>query len=145
MTYKTVLSKEIITFEDVEAWQKGRELVNAIYKITETKDFKSDSALKDQLRRMSISIMTNIAVGFEREKYNEFIKFLSVAKGFIGELKTCLYISLDVGNINKDDFHEVFKKALETDILIIKMIDCLNNKKRAAYNDRRRSYKRKKD
>lgn len=82
-------------FEDVVAWQKGRELVRVIYRLTKLTEFSKDFALRDQIRRAAISITSNIAEGFERGGTREFIQFLGHAKGSCGELRSQLYIALD--------------------------------------------------
>ncbi|MBC8276312.1 MAG: four helix bundle protein, partial [Chloroflexi bacterium] len=72
-------------FEDIRAWQKARELVKSIYQITGKEDFARDYSLKDQIRRASISVMSNIPEGFSRKTDREFVQFLHVAKGSASE------------------------------------------------------------
>ncbi len=79
---------KIERFEDIEAWKKARELTRNIYEITSKGDLARDFALKDLLRRAAISIMANIAEGFERGGNKEFKQFLAVAKGSVGEVKS---------------------------------------------------------
>lgn len=74
-------------FEDLHIYQRARELVNAIYTVTRDSDFRRDSSLVDQIRRVSVSIMSNIAEGFERGGKAEFIQFLYIAKGSCGEVR----------------------------------------------------------
>ncbi|MEW6658461.1 MAG: four helix bundle protein [Thermodesulfobacteriota bacterium] len=109
---------KIERFEDIDAWQKGRELTKFIYKITTQGDIAKDFALKDQLRRASISIMGNIAEGFEREGNKEFKQFLAMAKGSVGEVKSHLYVALDAGRISQQDFNQLMALANETSRLI---------------------------
>ena len=109
---------KIDRFEDIEAWQKGRELTKFIYKITEQGDIAKDFALKDQLRRASISIMGNIAEGFERAGNKEFKQFLAMAKGSVGEVKSHLYVALDSGRMSQKDFNQLMALADETSRLI---------------------------
>ena len=82
-------------FEDIAAWQRARELTNNIYKITSRGEFARDFGLKDQIRRASVSIMSNIAEGFERSGTGEFAHFLATAKGSAGEVRSQLYVALD--------------------------------------------------
>src|ERR1035437_3337191 len=90
--------------EDIKAWQKARQLNIGIYKAT-TKDlFSRDFALRDQIRRSSISVLSNIAEGFERESKQEFIRFLSIAKASCGELRAQLYIANDLRYLSKEEF-----------------------------------------
>jgi four helix bundle protein len=109
---------KIERFEDIDAWQKGRELTKIIYKITSQGDIAKDFALKDQLRRASISIMANIAEGFEREGNKEFKQFLAMAKGSVGELKSHLYVALDAGKMSQQDFNQLMALANDTSRLI---------------------------
>ena len=88
------------SFEDIEAWQKGRELVKEVYGVSARGEFSKEFGLKDQIRRASISIISNIAEGFERGGDREFIQFLSIAKGSVGEVKAQLYVALDQGYVS---------------------------------------------
>ncbi len=81
---------KIQCFEEIEAWQKAREITREIYLITSGGEIAKDFVLKDQLRRASLSIMSNIAEGFERGGNREFRQFLAMAKGSAGELKALL-------------------------------------------------------
>ncbi|MGB2870143.1 MAG: four helix bundle protein [Bacteroidota bacterium] len=101
-------------FEEIEAWQKARDITRSIYSISSQGSFSKDYALRDQIRRASISIVSNIAEGFERGGTKEFVQFLSVAKGSIGEVRSQLYIALDQGYIDRKMFDEISNLALET-------------------------------
>ncbi|MBI5639745.1 MAG: four helix bundle protein [Nitrospirae bacterium] len=94
------------SFEDMDVWIRARELVNFIYAITGNERFRKDFSLTDQIRRAAVSVMSNIAEGFERGSNTEFIQFLYIAKGSAGETRTQLYIALDQGYINQDEFHK---------------------------------------
>ena len=109
---------KICRFEDIDAWKKARELTKKIYEITSQGNLARDYALKDQLRRAAISIMANIAEGFEREGNKEFKQFLAMAKGSIGEVKAQLYVALDASLIDSDSFTKVMALADETARLI---------------------------
>lgn len=75
------------SFEEILSWQKARELNVTIYKVTNSNDlFNKDFGLKDQIRRASVSISSNIAEGFERQTTKEFIRFLYIAKASAGEV-----------------------------------------------------------
>ena len=69
------------SFEEIDVWKKARELVNFIYNVTKNKEFSKDFGLTDQIRRAAVSVMSNIAEGFERGSNTEFIQFLYIAKG----------------------------------------------------------------
>src|SRR5437660_12683336 len=98
------------TFEQIDAWQKARELTNRIYKITSEGAFSRDFGLKDQIRDASVSMMSNIAEGFERSGTGEFRQFLSIAKGSAGEVRSELYVALDQEYVSQEIF-----KALSAD------------------------------
>ncbi len=94
-------------FEDIGAWQKSRELTKEIYGATSKGDFSKDFGLKDQIRRASVSIMSNVAEGFERSGTGEFVQFLATAKGSAGEVRSQLYVALDQGYITQTTFESL--------------------------------------
>lgn len=95
-------------FEDIEVWKLSRKFVSTIYSITNNVKFSKDYGLRDQLRRASISIMSNISEGFERKGKKEFIHFLYLSKGSAGEIRSQSYASLDLQYINKSEFDKLF-------------------------------------
>jgi four helix bundle protein len=105
-------------FEDIEAWQKARELAREIYRVTNQGAFAKDFGLRDQIYRAAVSVMSNIAEGFERGDDVEFRRFLAIAKGSAGEVKAQLYVALDAGFIDQDQFEELYRLATETSNLI---------------------------
>lgn len=105
-------------FEEIEAWQKGRELTRQIYQMTAAGKFARDFTLKDQIKRAAISITSNVAEGFERGGNREFIQFLSTAKGSASELKSQLYTALDAGYIDKTEFEELYRQAHSVVLLL---------------------------
>ena len=100
-------------FEEILAWQKARELTRLIYEATRQGNFSNDFALKDQIRRASISITSNIAEGFERGGNREFVQFLSHAKGSCGEVRSQLYLALDAGYLNEEEWKTLHDSCLE--------------------------------
>jgi len=106
------------SFEEIEAWQKARQLTRGIYKLSAEGPFSKDFAMKDQIRRASVSIMSNIAEGFDRGGSKEFIQFLSVAKGSAAEVKSQLYVALDQHYLDESVFKELFSIADETSRII---------------------------
>lgn len=98
-------------FEDIEAWQSGRELTNQIYAASRARTFSRDFALRDQIRRAAISITSNIAEGFERQTTREFIRFLFIAKGSSGEVRSQLYCALDEEYVTQQSFDKLFEMA----------------------------------
>ena len=108
----------ITKFEDIEAWQKARELTNAVYSCSGKGAFAKDFGLRDQIRRAAVSIMSNIAEGFERSGSAEFLQFLAIAKGSAGEVEAQLYVALDQGYINQELFDSIRSTASSTKKLI---------------------------
>jgi four helix bundle protein len=100
-------------FEDLIAWQKSRELTRCIYEITRKEAFSKDFGLSAQIQRCAVSIMSNIAEGFERGARAEFHHFLVIAKGSCAELRSQLYIALDVGYISQAEFDRLTGMAVE--------------------------------
>lgn len=112
------MSGRIERFEDFLAWQRARVLTRAVYEVTGSGGFARDFSLRDQIRRAAISIMSNIAEGFERGRPSEFHQFLSVAKGSCAELRSHLYIALDAGHLTQDVFDALYLQADEVGRLI---------------------------
>ena len=104
---------KIDRFEDLIAWQKARQLAKRVYEITIEGLFAKDFGLSGQIQRAVVSIMSNIAEGFERGGRREFHQFLSIAKGSCAELRSILYVALDVGYITESEFKEVLVMAEE--------------------------------
>jgi four helix bundle protein len=108
------MAKKIEKFEDFIAWQKARKLTRDIYRTTNLPKFSRDFGLKDQIRRAAVSVMSNIAEGFERGRASEFHQFLSIAKGSCAELRSQLYAALDAEYLNDDQFMVLMYDANET-------------------------------
>ena len=100
-------------FEDIQAWQKGRELKQAVYRCSKRGEFTKDFALRDQIRRAAISVTANIAEGFERDGNREFVQFLSISKGSTGEVQDHLYTALDEEYITQPEFDALYAHAAE--------------------------------
>jgi four helix bundle protein len=101
------------SFEDLKVWQDSREFVKVIYELTSSDNFKKDFGLKDQIQRAAVSIMNNIAEGFERNNNNEFIRFLKYSKGSAGEVRSMLYIALDLNYISKKSFDNTYENSID--------------------------------
>ena len=101
-------------FEEIQCWQKARELTAKIYNISKRDPFAHDFGLKDQIRRASVSIMSNIAEGFDRQGTREFIQYLSIAKASAAEVKCQLYVAIDQRYIDEDEFKELSSLASAT-------------------------------
>lgn len=109
---------KIKKFEELESWKKARELTRIVYGASATGSFGQDYALKKQLRRAAISVLSNIAEGFERGGDKEFLQFLSMAKGSCGEVRAQLYVALDQGYISNQVFDTLSLKATDIGKLI---------------------------
>ena len=100
---------QVKAFEDLEIWKEARRLTQDIYRLTTAEKFSKDFGLRDQIRRATVSIMSNIAEGFERGGNQEFIQFLYIAKGSCGEVRSQLYVALDQGYIDQKQTDELTK------------------------------------
>ena len=94
---------KIKKFEDLESWKKAGQLTDAVYDATSAGIFSRDFGLKDQIRRASISILSNIAEGFERGGDREFLQFLAMTKGSSGEVRAQLYVAVEPVDIWSDE------------------------------------------
>ena len=101
-------------FEEIECWKRARQLTRRVYEITNKPAFAKDFGLKDQIRRASVSVMSNIAEGYDRSGTAEFAHFLATAKGSAAEVKCQLYVAKDQGYIQEDAFIELSALASET-------------------------------
>ncbi len=97
----------LTSFEESESWKTACMLTREIYAISRRGGFERDFALRDQIRRASISVMSNIAEGFERGGSNEFINFLSIAHGSAGEGRAQLYVALDQQHVDQGAFTDL--------------------------------------
>ena len=88
-------------FEDLLIWQKARDLTRLVYDLTKVDAFSRDFGLRDQIRKAAISVMSNIAEGFERDSDAQFAHFLTIAKGSCGEVRSQLYVALDQGYVGQ--------------------------------------------
>ena len=100
-------------FTDIEAWRDSRKLTFEIYAVTKRAPFPSDFELRRQIREASISIMSNIAEGFDRSGTGEFIQFLSIVKGAAAEVVSQLHVALDQKYISTDEFERLCSLATE--------------------------------
>lgn len=98
------MSGKVERFEDLIAWQKARLLAAEIYRITAHGEFARDFGLRDQIRRAAVSVMSNIAEGFDRGSRGEFHQFLVIAKASCAEVRSQLYVAKDVGYMNQEMF-----------------------------------------
>jgi four helix bundle protein len=107
------MSGKIKRFEDLIVWQKARELTKAIYFQTNSGKFAKDFGLSGQIQRSTVSIMSNIAEGFERDTTNDYLRFITISKSSCAEVRSQLYIALDVGYISQSTFQTLSGLAEE--------------------------------
>ena len=125
-------------FEDINAWQKARELTSDIYHITDEGEFSNDFTLRNQIKKASTSIMLNIAEGFARNTDREFNQFLTYAHGSCAEVQSALYIALDQKYISKEQFTTLYSKTEEISKMIMNFSSYLSkniNKKTSDSKD----------
>ncbi|NUN70763.1 MAG: four helix bundle protein [Bacteroidetes bacterium] len=115
-------------FEEMKVWQDSRKLSQQIYSITKSKDFIRDFGLRDQIQRASVSVMSNIAEGYERDSNRELIRFLIYSKGSVGEIRSLLYVAFDQEYITKDQFNELKDAATLISIQVANFIKYLQKR-----------------
>ena len=113
---------KIEKFEDIIAWQKSKELSLNIYCIFRS---NKDYSFKSQIERAAVSVMNNIAEGFERKTNKEFISFLYIAKGSCGEVRSMLYVALNLKYITEEDFKINYDLSVEISKIISGLIKTL--------------------
>jgi four helix bundle protein len=116
-------------FEDLQSWQKARQLANAVYDLTDQPGFAKDFKLRDQIRDAAGSVMHNIAEGFDSGTKPEFIRFLKIARRSASEVQSELYLALDRQYITQDDLIHAYDLATESKRLINGTIAYLRRKK----------------
>ncbi len=117
---------KIEKFEDLDAWRKARELAKSVYAVTNEGSFSRDFGLRDQIRRAAVSVMSNMAEGFERGGDVELRRFLLISKGSAGEVRAQLYVALDAGMIDKVQFDSLYKLSVDVASIIAGLIRYLN-------------------
>ena len=113
-------------FEDLEVWQKAKELTNLIYSLSSSGAFARDFGLRDQMRRAAVSIMSNIAEGFERYSRKEYLNFLNIAKGSAGEVRSLLRVAVEVGYLEQQTYTQLYNQARELSGMLSNQIQAIN-------------------
>lgn len=113
-------------FEDIMAWQKARVLVHKVYLAFAR---SNDRGFNDQIQRAAVSVMNNIAEGFEKKSNAEFSKFLYISKGSCGEVRSMLYAAIDLNKINKATFDELYALCYEISRILSGLIKSLESEK----------------
>lgn len=114
-----------VSFENLDCWQKSVTLATEIYQITRFGEFGKDFGLRDQIRRAAVSIASNIAEGKEREIVAELIRFLYIAKGSSGELRTQLLIAHRIGYLKEEEYNKLNEEAEHISRMIGSLIKTL--------------------
>jgi len=105
-------------FEEIQAWQKAREMVREVYGLCRENPLGKDFGLRDQICRASVSAMSNIAEGFAKGSNRDFAHFLDIARGSAIEVQSLLYVALDVRHIGDEDFRRLYRLAEDTISLV---------------------------
>lgn len=103
---------KINSFEDLQVWKDSRIWVKSIYQLTADGKFNKDFGLREQIQRASVSIMNNIAEGFERNNNKDYIKFLGYSKGSAGEVRSMLYVATDLGYVSDESFNSLHQLSV---------------------------------
>ena len=117
------------TFEDLEMWQLARALTSKIYQLTKSGKFARDFGLCNQIQRASVSVMSNIAEGYERGGNREFMQFLAIAKGSCGEVRCQLYVARDQQYIPQSEAEPLIDQHKKLSIMIYKFMEHLKGSK----------------
>ncbi len=112
-------------FEEIQSWQKAREITKKVYLLSNGGEFAKDFSLRDQMKRASVSVMANIAEGHGRRTKTEFANFLNIARGSAVELQSHLYVALDLNYINQRSFDEVYLMLEEVSRMTISLAQYL--------------------
>ena len=118
---------QINNFEEIESWKEARQLTNTIYNITNKSPFNKDYGLKDQIRRASVSIMSNIAEGFDSNSNKSFINFLNYSFRSSSEVQSILYVAIDQKYIHQNEFEALYESCDKIKSLIGGLKRYLNN------------------
>jgi len=112
-------------FEEIQAWQKAREITKKVYLMSNKGEFAKDFSLRDQMKRASVSIMANIAEGHGRRTKTEFANFLNIARGSAVELQSHLYVALDLAYISGTEFDDAYMKLDEVSRMTVSLAQYL--------------------
>ncbi len=126
------MEKETRGFRTLNAWKKAYELTVVIYRLSEKFPKKETYALTSQIQRAAVSIPSNIAEGYERNHRKEYLQFLFIAKGSLGEVETYLLLARDLGYLTESDYSAANEIREETARIIRGLIRALEGKGAAA-------------
>jgi four helix bundle protein len=126
----------ITRFEDIHAWQAARDLCNMVYGLTREIKFSKDFGLMDQARRAAVSVMANIAEGFDCRSNSEFIQFLYYALRSASELQSHFYVALDQSYSTQSGFTSIYEQTGKTKSMIFRFIEYLRTHDKPSMFDR---------
>lgn len=121
---------KINRFEDLEIWKESLTITRKIYDLLAKKEFNLEFELKNQIKRATISISSNIVEGFEKNNNNEFIRFLKISKGSVGEVRSQINITFAVNRINKEEFDSINEFLISLSNKIGSLINYLENQRK---------------
>lgn len=124
------MNEKISKFEQLVAWQKARELTKELYETTAYGRLAGDYGLAGQIRRASVSIMANIAEGFDRPSSKEFLRYLGTAQASCSEVRSHLQVAADVGYLTEESFHRLRLRAVEVSRIIAGLRNAIRKKVR---------------
>jgi four helix bundle protein len=116
----------VTRFEEIEAWKTARELSRLVYNLSGKGPFSKDYGLRDQIRRAAVLIMSNIAEGFENQTQAQFVRYLGLAKGSAGEVRSQAYMAMDLEYITSEEFKTLFDLADKASRQLARFIDYLD-------------------
>jgi len=114
-------------FEDIRAWQAARDLTRSVYQLSNVEAFNRDFGLRDQIRRAAVSMMANVAEGFDSSSNREFIQFLYYALRSASELQSHFYVAMDQGYVSNSQFVEIYEASGKIKSMIFRFIEYLRN------------------
>jgi four helix bundle protein len=115
----------ITRFEEIEAWKTARELTKIVYSLTDQGKFAKDFGLRNQIQRAAVSVMSNIAEGFESRTQAQFLEYLGRSKASAGEVRCQLYVAMDLKYLTQEQFKQVFDLADKSSRQIARFMDYL--------------------
>ena len=123
----------VTRFEDLIGWQKSRKLFKLTHDLTSKPPILKDFALRDQMRRASLSVMSNIAEGFDKGGDKEFVQFLFHAKGSCAELRSQFHAARDIGYVNQDEYTRLSALAEETSKVLQGLIKAIKKREETGH------------
>jgi len=122
------LGQKIENFEDLDIWKLSIKLASDIFKLSQKGKLEKDFGTKDQIRRASLSVSSNIAEGFEYNNNKQFLRFLNYAKGSLGELRSQIYLLKEVNYIDEQEFQDLTNQSLNLIKKVKSLMNYLNTK-----------------